>query len=116
LVSTLTGFPFLEGLAVIYRVSTAGAVSVYKKGLTTLTGIAPGNFLGHAVLHYGSFGANGFEPNTGSLLLLTGPKTQVIAAGLNMPAGLKQTNRRSWYVTSLADGKLLEIFYRGGNN
>jgi len=116
LVSTLTGFPFLQGQAVIYRVSTTGSVSVYKKGLSTLTGIAPGNFLGNAVLHFGSFGANGFEPYTGSLLLLTGPKTQVIAEGLNMPAGLKQTNRRSWYVTSLGDGTLLEIFYRGANN
>ena len=116
LVSTLTGFPFPEGQAVIYRVSMDGTVSVNKKGLTTLTGIAPGNFLGHAVLHFASFGATGFEPNTGSLLLTNGLKTQAIAEGLNMPAGIKQTNRQSWYVTSLADGTLLEISYRGSNN
>ncbi len=116
LVSTLTGFPFLEDQAVIYRVSMAGVVSVYKEGLTTLTGIAPGNFLGHAVLHFGSFGATGFEPYTGSLLLINGLKTQVIAGGLNMPAGIKQTKRRSWYVTSLGDGTVLEIFYGGSSN
>lgn len=116
LVSTLTGFPFLQDQAVIYRVSTSGDVSVYKKGLTTLTGITRGNFLGNAVLHFGSFGATGFEPNTGSLLLTNGLKTQAIAEGLNMPAGIKQINPQSWYVTSLADGTLLEVSYRDGSN
>ncbi len=115
-VSTLTGFPFLKSQAVIYKVSMAGTVSVYKKGLTTLTGIAPGNFFGYALLHFGSFGATGFDPNTGSLLLTNGLSTQVVAAGLNMPAGLKQTNHQSWYVTSIADGTVLEISYRGSNN
>jgi hypothetical protein len=116
LVSTLTGFPFLNGQAVVYRVSMSGNVSVYKKGLTTLTGIAPGNFFGHAVLHFGSFGPTGFDPNTGSLLLTNGLTTKVIANVLNMPAGIKQTNHQSWYVTSLGDGTLLEISYSGGNN
>ena len=116
LVSTLTGFPFLKGEAIIYRVSLSGNVSVYKKGLTTLTGIAPGNFYGPAVLHFGSFGATGFDPNTGSLLLTNGLTTQVVVDGLNMPAGIKQTNHQSWYVTSLGDGTLLEISYSGGNN
>ncbi|SFP89138.1 ScyD/ScyE family protein [Parafilimonas terrae] len=116
LVSTLTGFPFLKGEAVIYRVSMAGKISVYKKNLTTLTDIAPGNFFGEAVLHFANFGATDFEPNTGSLLLTNGLTTKTIADGLNMPAGLKQTNHKSWYVTSLADGTLLEISYTGGGN
>ena len=113
LVSTLTGFPFLKGQAVVYSVSMSGNVSVYKKGLTTLTGIAPGNFYGPAVLHFGSFGATGFDPNSGSLLLTNGLSTTVVVNGLNMPAGIKQTDHQSWYVTSLGDGTLLEISYRG---
>lgn len=111
LVSTLTGFPFAQSAAVIYKVSLSGNVSVYKKGLTTLVDIAQGNLYGHTVLHYGSFGATGFNPNTGSLLLVNGSSTQTIADGLNMPAGLKQSNHQSWYVTSMGDGTLLEISY-----
>ena len=115
LVSTLTGFPFLEGEAVIYKVSMSGKVSVYKKGLSTLTGIAPGSFLDNVALHYGSFGATGFDANTGSLLLVNSISTSVIAGGLNMPAGIKQINPQSWYVTSLGDGTLLKISYSWHN-
>jgi len=111
LVSTLTGFPFLEDLSVIYRVSFSGKVSVCQSGFTTLTGITPGNIYGHAVLHYGSFGATGFVPNSGSLLFANGASSSVIVDGLNMPAGIKQIDSQSWYVTSLADGTLLKISY-----
>jgi len=31
--------------------------------------------------------------------------------GLNMPAGLKQINDHSWYVSSLGDGTLLKVTY-----
>jgi hypothetical protein len=111
LVSVLTGFPFLEGKAVIYRVSLTGNVSVYQQGFTTLVDIADGNIFGHAVLHYGSFGATGFNPNTGSLSLANGVTTTVLADGLNMPAGLEQINYYSWYVTSMGDGTLLKVTY-----
>ena len=35
----------------------------------------------------------------------------VITDGLNMPAGLKQINNHSWYVTTMGDGTLLQIDY-----
>ena len=112
LVSTLTGFPFLEGAAVIYRVSLSGNVSVYQNGFTTLVSIADGNMYGHVVLHYGTFGPTGApNPNTGSLLLANGSTSTVITGGLNMPAGLKQINNQSWYVTSMGDGTLLKVGY-----
>jgi hypothetical protein len=111
LVSTLTGFPFLSGVAKIYKVSLSGDVSVYQEGLTTLVSIADGNVYGHVVLHYGTFGAMGFAANTGSLMIVNGSTSAVITDGLNMPAGLKQINNHSWYVTSMGDGTLLKVTY-----
>jgi len=111
LVSTLTGFPFLDKQAVIYKVSMSGKVSVYKDGLTTLTGITPGNLFDRVVLHYGSFGATGFVPNSGSLLSVNSNTVKVITTGLNMPAGIKQTGPQCWYVTSMGDGTLLKVSY-----
>jgi hypothetical protein len=111
LVSTLTGFPFAEGIAVIYKVSMSGNVSVWQGGFTTLVSIADGNALGHVVLHYGSFGAMGFDANTGSLILANGSTSTVMVDGLNTPAGLKQINNHSWYVTSMGDGTLLQVDY-----
>ncbi len=115
LVSTLTGFPFPDGQAVIYKVSLSGKVSVYENGLTTLTGIASGSFFDHVVLHYASFGATGFAANTGSLLSVNGNSVKVITDGLNLPAGIKQISPQSWYVTSLGDGTLLKISYCNWN-
>jgi len=63
------------------------------------------------VLHYGSFGAMGFNPNTGSLMLVNGSASTVITDGLNTPAGLKQIDNHSWYVTSMGDGTLLKVEY-----
>lgn len=114
LVSTLTGFPFLEGKAVIYRVTMNGDVSVFRSGFTTLVDMADGNFNGNVLLHHGTFGATGFEPNTGSLFYSNADGSVVIADKLNMPSGLKQINNQSWYVTSLGDGTLLKISFENG--
>ncbi len=111
LVTTLTGFPFPEGQAVIYRVSMKGDVSIYQSGFTTLVDIADGNYNGNVVLHHGTFGPTGFTANTGALLYANGNSSETIVGKLNMPAGLKQIDRQSWYVTSLGDGTLLKISF-----
>lgn len=111
LVSCLTGFPFPEGHAMVYRVAMDGDVSVYQDGFTTLVDIAPGNFYGQALLHFGAFGPTGFMPNTGALLMANGHSKRVIVDELNMPSGLKQIGYRSWLVTSLGDGSLMKISY-----
>jgi hypothetical protein len=115
LVSTLTGFPFLEKQAVIYKVTTSGEVSIYQNNLTTLTGIARGGSDSHVALSFGTFGATGFNANTGSLQFVDGTSARLITGGLNMPAGIKQITRRRWFVTSMGDGTLLEISYGGIN-
>ena len=111
LVSTLTGFPFVEGKANIYRVSLSGNVSVYQAGFTTLTNLCDGNIYGHGVLHHANFGQMGFAPNTGSFMLSNGSTSKVLVDNLNMPVGLKQINYHSWYISSMGDGTILKVNY-----
>ena len=111
LVTTLLGFPFPGGHALVYKVSRSGGVSVYQDGFTSLVDIAEGNSLEHIVLQFATFGEQGFEPNTGALVWANGRTPRQLAGGLNMPVGLKQVNQRSWYITSLGDGTLLKAAY-----
>ncbi len=111
LVSVLTGFPFPAGQAVIYKVSLTGNVSFYQQGFTTLVDIADGTIYGHLVLNYGSFGAMGFTPNTGSLILANGSSSTVLAGSLNMPVGIKQVNNYTWYITVMGDGTVIKASY-----
>ncbi len=111
LVSTLTGFPFPAGHAVVYKVSLAGNVSVYKPGFTTLVDIADGNIYGRLLLQYGGFGPTGFVPNTGALILANGSSSTTLTSTLNMPVGLKQVNNHTWYITSMGDGTVLKATY-----
>ena len=114
LVTTLTGFPFPEGQATIYKVSLSGNVSVYQSGLTMLVDQAAGHFSNHIVVQYASSfnPASGFAPNSGSLLWVDGSTTVVLADGLNQPVGIKQVNNYTWYVTSLGDGSVLKVTYQ----
>lgn len=113
LVTTLTGFPFLSGKAIIYKVSLSGNVSVYQEGFTMLVDQAAGNYSNHIVVQFASSfnPASGYAPNSGSLLLVNGSTTKVLADGLNQPVAIKQVNNHKWYVTSLGDGSVLKVTY-----
>ena len=111
LVSTLTGFPFLPGQSIIYKVTPGGDVSVYQQGFSLLVDIADGSIYGHMVLQYGTFGATGFVPNTGALIMANGATSTVLTNTLNMPVGIKQVNQFTWYITSMADGTVLKATY-----
>lgn len=112
-VTTLTGFPFPAGQAIIYKVSMSGKVSVYQKGFTMLVDQAGGAFFNDIVVqHASSFNpASGFAPNTGSLLWVNRQGSKLLADGLNQPVGIKQVNDHTWYVTSLGDGSVLKVSY-----
>ncbi len=112
LVTTLSGFPFVKGLAVIYRVSLAGKVSVYQKGLSTLVNLAPGKKGFQLAVHYGDFGPTGFVANTGSLLWVNGSTSTQLVGGLNMPVGIKQSNNETWFVTCMGDGTIKKVIYK----
>ena len=111
LVTTLTGFPFPAGSALVYKVSMTGDVSVYQNGFTTLVDIVKGNTYGHMVLQYATFGPMGFMPNTGALLAANGNSINQLAGALNMPAGITQANDHTWYITSMGDGTVLKAAY-----
>ena len=114
LVTTLTGFPFPTGYAVVYKISLSGAVSVYEDSFTTLVDIAPGSRLGRLVVQYGTFNlATGYELNTGALVWANGRTSAPLVEGLNLPVGIKQVSSDTWYVTTQGDGSLLKITYRG---
>jgi hypothetical protein len=113
LVTTLTGFPFPQGQAVIYKVSTSGQVSVYQKGFTMLVDQAEGYLDNHIVVqHASSFNpASGFALNSGALLWVNGSTSTLLAGGLNQPVGIKKANAYTWYVTCLGDGTVLKVTY-----
>ena len=112
LVTTLTGFPFLKGLAVIYKVSLSGNVSIYQKGFTELVDLAPGQQGHHIAVQHATFGAMGFEPNTGVLYWVDGSSSVQLVGGLDMPVGIKQTNNQTWFVTCLGDGSVKKVTYQ----
>ena len=61
-VSTLTGVPFLPGVASIYRITPGGAPTVFASGFTQITDFAWGHDRSLYVLQYASapfFGGNG---------------------------------------------------------
>jgi hypothetical protein len=113
LVTTLTGFPFPAGQAIIYKVSMSGNVSIYQKGFTMLVDQAAGSYPNHIVVQYAmSFNpATGYLPNSGSLMWVNGSTTQLITGGLNQPVSIKQVNDHTWYVTSLGDGSVLKVAF-----
>lgn len=112
LVTTLLGFPFPVGKSIIYKVTLAGKVSVYQSGFTSLVDMAEGARRGRLVLEHGKFGQMGFAANTGRLVWAKGNSMTELAGGLNLPAGLKQVNDHTWYVTSMGDKSLLKVTYK----
>jgi hypothetical protein len=112
LVTTLLGFPFPSGKARIYKISKSGVVSIHQDGFTTLVDIAEGGRKGRLVMEHGQFGQMGFVANTGRLIWANGNAKSELANGLNKPAGLKQVNDHTWYVTSTGDGTLLKVTYK----
>lgn len=113
LVTTLLGFPFPVAKASIYKISASSAISLYQTGFTSLTNIAEGGPKGRLVLQHAVFGlATGFQPNTGKLIWADGVTATTLVDGLNQPAGLKQADASTWYVTSVVDGTVIKVEYR----
>jgi len=113
LVTTLLGFPFPTGYSSIYKIAPTGEISIYQHSFTSLTNIAAGGPKGRLVLQHAVFGlATGFQPNTGKLIWADGVTQTTLAEGLNQPAGLKQADASTWYVTSVADGTVIKVEYR----
>lgn len=112
LITTLLGFPFPPGKAVIYKMTPSGTLSIFQSGFTSLVDIAEGTSRGHLVLQHGVFALpTGFGVNTGKLIWADGTNQTLLADGFNQPAGLKQADAHTWYLTSVADGTVMKIEY-----
>ena len=108
-VTSLTGFPFNEGLAEIKTVDDMGGVHDYKKGFTTLVDVVLTDSNKPLVLHFADFSsAFVFEENKGTVNSEDGG---VVLAGLNMPTDIEKVYTNTYYVVSLGNSKVYKLTY-----
>jgi hypothetical protein len=110
-ISTLLGFPFPAGKAIVYRMDLTGKTSVFQQTFNSLVDIendGAGNYL---VLEFATFGAQGFAPKTGRLLRARGTSSDLIVDKLNMPTDLKVADNHTAYLVSMGDGTLSKITF-----
>ncbi|GLU51476.1 ScyD/ScyE family protein [Dyadobacter frigoris] len=109
LVSTLSGFPFIEGKAAIYQIDQAGTPGIYKGGFTTLTDITLTPSGKPVVIQFAKFALpDGFLPNTGKVSDENG---LTLLDGLMMPTDIERTGDKTYYVVSMALGKIIKLTY-----
>ena len=111
-VSTLTGVPFLPGLARIYRVTADGTTSVYRGGFTAITDFAFGPDGSLYVLQYAS---DIFLGGSGSVVRVSpdGSTRTTLTDGLIAPTGITVGPDGAVYVTNkgvlVGAGEVLRI-------
>lgn len=114
LVSSLTGFPFLDGASNIYRVMVDGSTSVYASGLTLVTDMDFDPNDGELVaLQFAKFGpvdtTFGFIFGSAQLVKVHGDGTlDTLAAGFGPSPGLAIAANGTAYMTHLFLGQLLK--------
>jgi len=113
-VSTLTGFPFLPGLAKIYRVAGDGTLTVVQEGLTLVTDFDFDPADGGLVVSEFSAGfdlaAGGFVPNSGSVVKIDGNGDRVYLSRDNdFLTTMQLGNDAKPYFGSIATGELYRI-------
>lgn len=112
-VGELTGFPFTQGAARIYKVTPSGTVSVFLTGLTTIGDIAFGP---DGTLYVLEVDDNGIATPGGSGALIRigqGGAQEVLLGGLVNPTGLAIGTDGALYVsnfgTSEGQGQVLRL-------
>ncbi len=111
LVSTLLGFPFPAGKAILYQMDLSGKLTIYQQTFNSLTDVENDGNGKPLVLEYGVFGAMGFGKNTGRLLRANGSGSDILLTGLNLPTDLRIADSHTAYITSLGDGALLKVTF-----
>jgi glucose/arabinose dehydrogenase len=110
-VSTLTGVPFLPGLARIYRVAPGGASTVFEGGFTTITDF---DFGPDGSLYVLQFASELFTGGVGSVVRVSPDGTRTtLYSGLMAPTGLAVGPDGAVYVTNkgvlVGAGEVLRI-------
>lgn len=112
LISTLLGFPFPAGKAILYQMNpTSGALSIYQQTFNPLTDVENDGNGKALALEFGVFGPTGFTPKTGRLLRANGTDSTVLIDKLNMPTDLKIVDSHTVYITSMGDKALLKVTF-----
>lgn len=111
----LSGFPYLQGVARVWRVMPGHAPTVYAEGFTNIidcTFDEDGRLL---VLEIAKFGLQDAD-QTGALIRVddNGNKTELVSTGLTNPGGVAVVNNHEFYITNHTtgfggDGQLLKV-------
>lgn len=112
LVTSLTGFPFMDGKASIQQLDATGNAATYKDGFTTLVDIVLTPSNRPLVIQLAKFSLTttppGFVPNSGRVANENGT---TVLDGLMMPTDIERTGDRTYYVVSMALGKVTRLTY-----
>lgn len=110
-VSTLTGFPFLPGLAGIHHIDWAGNINLVHGGLSQITDIdldADGNII---ATQFGSFDLNifNFVPDSGNIIAIEPDGTvHYMLDSLTSPTGIALLGSDT-YIASLFTGNVYRL-------
>lgn len=102
-IAELTGFPFTQGAAQVYRLEPGGAPTVFRTGFTNITDIAFGRDGSLYVLELDSDGLLG--PAAGGALIrvaVDGTRETLFSQGLITPTGLEIGPDGAFYVANFS--------------
>jgi len=109
-VTSLTGFPFPTGKARIYSVNLAGKISLYQEGFSTITDMTFDPVNNPVVVEYAQFTLEGgYNPNTGRIVVAAQDGQSTLVSGINLPTAIVRSGLLTYYVNSLADGKIFKV-------
>jgi len=107
LVSSLSGFPFIPGLATIQQIDRTGKVSFFKGGFTTLVDIVLTATNKPLVIQHGNFVNFAFAPKTGKI---SDENATAVLDGLTIPTDIERTGDKSYVLLTL-EGKVFKLTY-----
>jgi len=108
LVSTFVGFPFNEGDSRIFEVSLTGGNNTFADNFSGLVDMVDdGNKI--YLVEYGHFGSQGFQANTGKIIILEINVSTTIAENLNFPNGICIGGDDALYVTLMEGGSVVKL-------
>jgi sugar lactone lactonase YvrE len=114
-ISQLTGFPFAQGVANIWRVVPGSAPTVYASGLTNVTDLAFARDGSLYAVEIASAGLLSPPPPIGSLVRIPpggGSQHETVAGGLVAPYGVALTKDAAYVTTGAVlpgDGEIIKI-------
>lgn len=114
-VATLTGFPFLDGAAIIYSLDSNGTATPFATGLTMVTDLAYDASKGDLyALEFGRFTFDppppGFVIGSAQVIRIkTDGSQDMVAQNFGPSAGMTLDNNGDLFVTTLFDGVLLKM-------